>query len=136
MIFFHFIAGSYYKPRLRQHLHLHHHLRSTHRFPNHPQQPPSANPIPHIPIPPMTTVPTYAHRCNRLSPDAPCRNSSTLESLSAFFEVMQPDNQMVRHHFQKNERLFEPQTFRNQSGCISVKGCDELGMDGILGTTR
>ncbi len=34
----------------------------------------------------------------------------------AFFEVMQPDNQMARHHFQKTERLFEPQTFRNQSG--------------------
>ena len=54
----------------------------------------------------------------------------------AFFGVMQPDNQMVRHHFQKTERLFEPQTFRNQSGCISVKGCDELGMDGTKGTTR
>ena len=38
-------------------------MNNGHRFP-HPQQPPSANPIPHIPIHQMTTVPTYAHGCN------------------------------------------------------------------------
>jgi hypothetical protein len=39
--------------------------------------------------------------------DATSRNISTLESLSAFFEVMQPDNLMARHHIQKSVRLFE-----------------------------
>ena len=73
------------------------HLRTPHRFPHPPQQPPSANPIPHIPIPQMTTVPT----------DATCRTTSTLGSLSAFFGVMQPDNRMTRHHFQKSETYFE-----------------------------
>lgn len=94
----------------------------------HPQQPPSATPIPIYP----------SHRWP-LSPsmhtDATCRTTSTLGNLSKFFEMMQPDNLMARHHIQKSVRLFEALTLGNQSGCISVKGCDELGMDGIRGTT-
>lgn len=64
----------------------------------------------------MTTVPTYAHRCNRLSLDATCRTTSTLGSLSAFFGVMQPDNLMARHHFQKSERHFEARATRKSVG--------------------
>ena len=65
------------------------------------------NPSSHLKsIPPMTTVPTYAHLCNRLSPDATCRNISTLESLSAFFGVMQPDNRMTSTPFSKIRKSF------------------------------
>ena len=56
------------------------------------------------------------HRCNRLSLDATCRTPSTLESLSAFFGVMQPDNLMARHHFQKSVSLFEARATRKSVG--------------------
>lgn len=92
----------------------------------------NANPIPNHHHPPNDHGP---HRCNRLSPGATCRTTSTLGSLSAFFGVMQPDNLMARHHFQKSVSLFEALTLGNQSGCISVKGCNELGTDRIRGTT-
>ena len=82
------------------------HLRTPHRFP-HPQQPQSTHSSRTITIPQMTTVPTYAHRCNPSSPNATCRTTSTLGNLSAFFGVMQPDNRMTRHHFQKSETYFE-----------------------------
>lgn len=64
----------------------------------------NANPIPNHHHPPNDHGP---HRCNRLSPGATCRTTSTLGSLSAFFGVMQPDNRMTRHHFQKSETYFE-----------------------------
>ena len=98
---------------------------STHLPPHHPQQPPSANPIPHIPIPPMTTVPTYAHRCNRLSLDATCRKPSTLESLSAFFGVMQPDNRMSPTPFSEIRDLFRNNPRSETSRAITVKETDE-----------
>ena len=72
-----------------------------------PQQPQSTHSSRTITIPQMTTVPTYAHRCNPSSPNATSRTTSTLGSLSAFFGVMQPDNRMTRHHFQKSETYFE-----------------------------
>lgn len=125
MNFFHFIAGSYYKPRLRQHLHLYHHLRSTHRFPPSSPTTPKCKPNPPIPIPPMTTVPNLAHRCNLLSPDATCRTTSTLGSLSAFFGVMQPGNRMSPTPFSEIRDLFRNNPRSETSRAITVKETEE-----------
>ena len=85
-------------------------------FPHPPQQPQSTHSSRTITIPQMTTVPTYAHRCNPSSPNATSRTTSTLGSLSAFFGVMQPDNRMTRHHFQKSVSLFEARATRKSVG--------------------
>ena len=81
----------------------------------------------------MATVPIIAHPS---SPNATGRNVTTPEDLSMFFEVMQPRNQMARHLFQKVEQIFEQVwPLGNQSGYITVNGCDELGMEGTQETT-
>ena len=101
MIFFHLIAGSYYKPRLRQHLHLYHHLRSTHLPPS-----PTTSKYPLIPNhhhPPNDHGP---HRCNPSSPNATSRTTSTLGNLSMFFEMMQPDNRLSPTPFSEIRDLF------------------------------
>ena len=82
------------------------HLRTPHRFPHPPHQPPMQTQSRIITIPQMTTVPTYAHRCNPSSPNATCRTTSTLGSLSAFFGVMQPDNRMSPTPFSEIRDLF------------------------------
>ena len=82
------------------------HLRTPHRFPHPPQQPQSTHSSRTITIPQMTTVPTYAHRCNPSSPNATCRTTSTLGNLSMFFEMMQPDNRMSPTPFSEIRDLF------------------------------
>lgn len=73
----------------------------------------------------MTTVPTYAHRCNRLSLDATSRTTSTLESLSAFFGVMQPDNRMSPTPFSEIRDLFRNNPQSETSRAITVKETEE-----------
>ena len=94
------------RPRLRRNIHLHHHLRTPHRFPHPPQQPQSTHSSRTITIPQMTTVPTYAHRCNPSSPNATSRTTSTLGNLSMFFEMMQPDNRLSPTPFSEIRDLF------------------------------
>ena len=90
--------------------------------------------FPPITIPPMTTVPTYAHLCNRLSPDATCRNISTLESLSAFFGVMQPDNRMTSTPFSKIRKSFRsPGHSKNSRGVSRLKDVMNSGWMGHRG---
>ena len=73
-------------------------------FPHPPQQPPSANPIPHIPIPQMTTVPTDATRRVLMQPVEPHRHSEACRPFSGWCNQT---TGWARHHFQKSETYFE-----------------------------
>ena len=75
-------------------------------FPHPPHQPPMQTQSRTITIPQMTTVPTYAHRCNPSSPNATSRTTSTLGNLSMFFEMMQPDNRLSPTPFSEIRDLF------------------------------
>ena len=54
----------------------------------------------------------------------------------AFFGVMQPGNRMNPTPFSKIRKSFRTLGHGETSRAITVKGCDELGMDGTKGTTR
>lgn len=99
-------------------------------IPKQPQSPHSR--IPPIPSHRWPQFPSLHTRCNLSSPDATCRKPSTLESLSAFFGVMQPDNRKSPTPFSKIRETF-------RTGVVHWKTsrtmCDELGTDRIRGTT-
>ena len=75
------------------------------------------------------------HRCNPSSPNATCRTTSTLGSLSAFFGVMQPDNRMSPTPFSEIRDLFRNNPRSETSRAITVKETEEPGTDRIRGTT-
>ena len=70
---------------------------------HHPQQPQSTHPSRTITIPPMTTVPTYAHRCNLSN------HIDTRELVGIFRDdaTRQPDGPTPYSEIRKTFRSFD-----------------------------
>lgn len=100
-------------------------------FPHPPQQPPSANPIPHIPIPQMTTVPTDATGWALMQPVEPHRPSKACRPFSGWCNrsIGAPTP------FSKIRKSFRSPGHSKISRAITVKETDEPGTDRTRGTT-